>query len=441
MDESYHLPQRFNGRWGVCLETYPWGLFQRVVYYRMDGINNKMFILSPRRVLLESGTIMKELQVPPRFWYGDIVVPVNHPDMIGVIVEIVWHFKLECCYYRIKVGNKVRKKRYFDKDLREGFLFMKKSLYSPQFDGLEEAEKLSIMEALAERYGMECKGLRTFSRWGRECVTGLMEKDGKEFVFVPGGTVTLGWEKFETGLDEENQAELDEALKECEYQGSGEEFIREVMAPVREVLIPPMLVGRKLEEIGWEPVTMDDPRIQAHPEWLRDFEKHAPSCGSLNIVGCVRFEFVEGDWKVFLYQEITYPQLKEILEKEGYSMPTADEWAYLSGGGCRTLFPWGEGIQEDMHLYYFEEEGDTRPYDMEEPNFFGLSIAFDPYKQEVVKAETLTTCGGDGGCALCGGNDAFLGFLSCSPHCKPEEDDDDVLDNDFHFYRPVIRVE
>ena len=53
-----------------------------------------------------------------------------------------------------------------------------------------------------------------------------------------------------------------------------------------------------------------------------------------------------------------------------------------------------------MRLHWFEnmDEDENRPYDMEEPNFFGLSIAYDPYMREVVQADRLTTCGGDGGC-------------------------------------------
>ena len=39
-----------------------------------------------------------------------------------------------------------------------------------------------------------------------------------------------------------------------------EEMIRESMAPVRQAVIGPMLVGRELEELCWEPVKMDDPR-------------------------------------------------------------------------------------------------------------------------------------------------------------------------------------
>ena len=74
-----------------------------------------------------------------------------------------------------------------------------------------------------------------------------------------------------------------------------------------------------------------------------------------------------------------------------------------------------------MHLHHFESEEDQgKPYDMEQANFFGLSIAYDPYKRELVDGKTLTTCGGDGGCNICGGMGPLLGYLPCSPHCKPE---------------------
>ena len=39
-----------------------------------------------------------------------------------------------------------------------------------------------------------------------------------------------------------------------------------------------------------------------------------------------------------------YDALLNQLEQQGLSLPTADEWAYLCGGGCRTLFPWGDGV-------------------------------------------------------------------------------------------------
>ena len=43
--------------------------------------------------------------------------------------------------------------------------------------------------------------------------------------------------------------------------------------------------------------------------------------------------------------------------------------------------------------------------------------------------------------AGCGGLGIFLGFLPCSPHCKPEVQEGKELNGDYDFYRPIIRVE
>ena len=41
--------------------------------------------------------------------------------------------------------------------------------------------------------------------------------------------------------------------------------------------------------------------------------------------------------------------------------------AYLCGGGCRTLFPWGDGLDHKMKLHHFESEEDQgKPYNMEQ---------------------------------------------------------------------------
>ena len=315
-------------------------------------------------------------------------------------------------------------------------------LLRPQFGRLSQAEKRGLMERLADKYGLRFLGLHTFDRWGQNCTTGIFEKDGREFVFVPGDTVTLGWERFAVGLNRESREELDYLFQEWELEQEPEAFIREGMAPVRQAAIGPMLAGRELEEINWEPVKLDDPRL--HPEWLEDFRQFAlTGRDSLTLVGRARFEREGGGWQASLYHQIDYPDFQSRLQKQGFSLPTADEWAYLCGGGCRTLFPWGDGLDYSMRLHWFEdmdEEDGDRPYDMEEPNFFGLSIAFDPYMREVVQADRFTTCGGDGGCNICGGLGPFLGFLPCSPHYKPAAQEDNEINGDYDFYRPIIRV-
>ena len=47
----------------------------------------------------------------------------------------------------------------------------------------------------------------------------------------------------------------------------------------------------------------------------------------------------------------------------------------------------------------------------------------------------------DGGCNVCGGMGPLLGYLPCSPHCKPEVREDNEIHNDYDFFRPVIRVQ
>ena len=320
---------------------------------------------------------------------------------------------------------------------------MNKNLYRSQFNQMETTEKQALMESLAARYAMTFLGLHIFDRWGQNCTTGIFEKNGREFVFVPGDTVTLGWEQFAVGLNQESREELEYLFREWELEEEPGTFIRERMAPVRQAAIGPMLVSRELEEINWEPVELDDSRLR--PEWLKNFRQFAlVGRDSLTLVGHARFEREGDGWQASLYHEVDYPDFRSRLEKQGFSQPTADEWAYLCGGGCRTLFPWGDGLDYSMRLHWFEdmdEEYGDRPYDMEEPNFFGLSIAFDPYMREVVQADQFTTCGGDGGCNICGGSGPFLGFLPCSPHYKPEVQEDSEINGDYDFYRPIIRIE
>ena len=118
-------------------------------------------------------------------------------------------------------------------------LVMNENLFRPQFDTLKLSDKLWLMQTLATRYHLTFKELYAFSRWGQSCTTGLFEKGGREFVFVPGDTVILGWESFVQGMDKANQEELADIFAEIEYEGSAEEFLRQGMTPVRQVTIAP----------------------------------------------------------------------------------------------------------------------------------------------------------------------------------------------------------
>ena len=81
-------------------------------------------------------------------------------------------------------------------------------LLRPQFDRLSPEEKRPIMERLAAQYRLDFVRMEHFGRWGQHCTTGIFKKDGREFVFVPGDTVILGWEQFAAGLNQESREEL-----------------------------------------------------------------------------------------------------------------------------------------------------------------------------------------------------------------------------------------
>ena len=69
---------------------------------------------------------------------------------------------------------------------------MNEILYRSPFNQMKTPEKLMLMKELAARYDMTFLGLHTFARWGQNSTTGVFGKNGREFVFVPGDTVTLG---------------------------------------------------------------------------------------------------------------------------------------------------------------------------------------------------------------------------------------------------------
>lgn len=220
-----------------------------------------------------------------------------------------------------------------------------------------------------------------------------------------------------------------------------EEYIKDNFSKVREITIKPMLVERRLQIIGWRKSDLDELK-KFDIELLEEYNNFKDSgYNRLTLNETARFTKIEDNIEIELYEDITYDELYKNLKDDGFSLPSLNEWEYLCGGGCRTLFPWGDDIDYNMNLLYYTEKANK--YDLEEPNFFGLSIAYDPYKMEIIEANELTFKGGDGGCNVCGGFGEFLGYLPCSPYYnqKTIDYDEEELDGDFNFYRRIVRIE
>ena len=92
--------------WGVCLDSNAIqdGLFQTVIQYKRKE-NGEVVIISPKTTYKLDIKHVKELSAPPQYIYGECVSPCNHPDMIGIVCDIAWHFKLNCYFYIINVAS------------------------------------------------------------------------------------------------------------------------------------------------------------------------------------------------------------------------------------------------------------------------------------------------------------------------------------------------
>ena len=326
------------------------------------------------------------------------------------------------------------------------------NLYNEAYSLLPMEEKKEILENLAKKYNMELLRFETFSKYSKSTFTTVFKYKESEFVFVPGDTVTLGYEGLPKNLSNETLEALNSCLDETEDLDTVlAEYIRDNFSKLRKVTIKPMLVERELQIVAWKKSNLEELK-DFDSDLLKDYNEFKNSdYNRLTLDETARFTKVGNDIEIELYDDISYEELCENLKDEGFSLANLDEWEYLCGGGCRTLFPWGDDIDYNMNLFYYTKKGNK--YDLEEPNFFGLSIAYDPYKMEIIEADELTFKGGDGGCNICGGFGEFLGYLSCSPYYTQKPvgainivDDsivneyDDELDGDFNFYRRIIRI-
>ena len=318
---------------------------------------------------------------------------------------------------------------------------MNENLLRTAFDKLQLSDKLAIMHSLAKEYKLAFKSLWVFSRWGQRCTTGIFETDGSEFVFVPGDMITVGTDLDDFSPDKNDARELTSVFDEIGYSESAASFIKASLIKPHTARIPPMLVEREVREIGWEATDFSDERLkQGKPSPLEAFWQNEYSgISQFTVVNRAKFVKRGIDWQPYVCNATTYTELKRGLAQSGFALPTADEWAYLCGGGRSSLFAWGDSCSQ-LRLRHFDESVDARGYDLEQPNFFGLVIGFDPYKRELVDAEVLTTCGGDGGENVCGGVGRLLGYLPCSPHFLPQTRQTDDIRNEFDYMRRVIRI-
>jgi len=327
-------------------------------------------------------------------------------------------------------------------------------LYNPRYSVLTREEREALLISLTKYCDERFTFLRfeRFERFGMATDTAVYICKGAEFVFVPGGEVTLGWDAFAIGPDDLTLSEIDEFFKEFEFEDPPEleVLLREQMSPVRKVNIAPMLVERYVNDndVGWRNIALDSPELEP---FQKDIEKHFRGTGMFTISSKMRiFKDKEtGEIRSQIYEPIAFNDFLKKLHGENFSLPTEDEWEYLCGGGSRTLYRWGDSFDYEMKLHHFEAAlPKDAPYTLEEPNQFGLSIAYDPYQMEVVENSEYFLKGGDGGCNICGGSGMVFGYLPVATYFRSESlsiSNDELnyqgdIGGGYTFYRRIVRL-
>jgi hypothetical protein len=107
--------------------------------------------------------------------------------------------------------------------------------------------------------------------------------------------------------------------------------------------------------------------------------------------------------------------------RDGFRLPTSDEWEHACAAGSRTLFRWGNSNPESV-------------WDRVKANAFGLRIATDSNEMEYC-LDLGVMRGGDGGGRACGGLGEFANLLPLASAffislCKPVQPRPGALDLD-----------
>lgn len=276
-----------------------------------------------------------------------------------------------------------------------------------EYKVMSREEKAALAKAIGTETGMDYKGIVRYSRWGMELETALYQKEGAEFVFLPGKRTELGWE-WPAGAARRKADSLRHWSRTFWNTGAGstspEEILRLLTTPRRTVTIPPLLAERI-------PRSCENSSVIPLDELSEAGQKAAAQLQSNPRSRCMIFDsFEPGNPKLRLTRlksgeiqaEILRPEspaeLQRRLEQEGFTLPDGDLWEYLCGGENGALFPWGDRLPEPEELSWRE-------------NGFGLRIGYDHegYRREVIRDCPWPFRGGDGGELACYGTLRPLG--------------------------------
>jgi len=227
-----------------------------------------------------------------------------------------------------------------------------KNLYNEVYSLLPIEEKKEILENLAKKYNMELLRFETFSKYSKSTFTAVFKYKESEFVFVPGDTVTLGYEGLPKNLSDETLKGLKYCLDETEDLDTVlGEYIRDNFSKLRKATIKPMLVERELQTVAWKKANLEEfkeylkTRQCAFPD--ADGEKTCEEKGEPT-------EYLSGHYNAYNYVPISVSHKRDF---EAQNFPIDDIQSYFDNENKLLLRAFGKlrlkeilNVPNDMYI-------------------------------------------------------------------------------------------
>lgn len=237
------------------------------------------------------------------------------------------------------------------------------------WDALSSEERHSIASEIAQSLPTPWHFVRmeTHTLGGVAHEIALFDYYDNDFALIPGSQdVTLGYDPAHPWIPTPELLPDIQSTKEF----IGDDFIAGSMTPLRHVGIAPFLIEVRPTQATWV-----------------DELEESDSLEAADIAATYR--------------------------RDGFRLPTSDEWEYSCAAGTRTLWRWGDTIP-------FPESGQTKDWKEDsKPNAFGLIINSDTYWTEMCDGGELRA--GDGGVSACGGYGVVVTWI---PLASPYQEDD-----------------
>jgi hypothetical protein len=300
-----------------------------------------------------------------------------------------------------------------------------------------ESEARALADRLQERE-VRFRSVRTFDYAGQPARSIVFDIGGSDFALVPAGSYAIGFDLDSYVADADVKKSYAGSVRELGYPRVLKRYLEDVLTKPSRIEVPAMLLEVTARQAGYVPVATDNPAIAKVLSRLK-------IRGSYEESGRFRIEERDGGYAAWMIRSASRAELVHELRASGFRLATASEWDVACGAGRSTLFRWGNTCPLNCgpidEVIYNPSLGIKRFALHEVPNAFGLNIARDPYKTELV-AEPNIVRGGDGGAAVCGDYGTFLAWLPLASAYADAETSRSLLSDDVtgHWYRRVLEI-